>query len=64
MLTEIKTHNMRAENFSFIWGLTEGYSLEDSLSDSSEELFQRGRGEVSIYVILEKRIHAIRHTSW
>ena len=36
---------------SFIQGLTEDGSLGDSLSDSSEILFQRGRGEASLYVI-------------
>ena len=29
----------------FIWGQNEDYSSADSTSDSSEELFQRGRGE-------------------
>lgn len=32
----------------------EDYSLEDSISDSPEKLFQRGRVKVSIYVILLK----------
>ena len=43
-----KTHNIRVVSFSIIQGLTEDYSLGDSLSDSSGELFQRGRGAASV----------------
>ena len=41
----------------FYWGRNKDYSLEDSISDSSEKLLQRGRrwvGKVNIYVILMK----------
>ena len=39
----------------FYLGQNEDYSLGDSILDSSEKLFQRGRGEkVSIYVVLVK----------
>ena len=33
----------------FVWNLTENYSLGDSLSESSAELFQRGKGGARIY---------------
>ena len=33
--TEKRTHNMRAMSFRFIEGLTEDYSLGNSLSESS-----------------------------
>ena len=40
----------------------EDYSPGGSLSDSSKKLLQRGRGNVSIYVILVKReVHVTRH---
>ena len=42
---EIKMHSVGALSVTYIWRLTEGYSLGDSLSDSSEELFQRNKGE-------------------
>ena len=47
-------HSMRDVSFSLIWGLTEDYDPGDSVSDGSEELLGRGRGEASVYVILEK----------
>lgn len=50
--------------FSFLGGLTEDYSLEDSLSVSSDERLQGQNGDVSIYVIVVKRIRAIKDTSW
>ena len=43
MSTWKKTHKVRAENFSFTWGLTEDYSPGDSLSDNPGELLQRGK---------------------
>ena len=46
---------------SFIWGFTEDYSPGVSLSDSSEELCQRGEGEASIYRILAKGYIQIKH---
>ena len=39
----------------FYWGQSEDYSLGDSSSDSSEKLLQRGRGGISMYVVLVKR---------
>ena len=39
---------------SFIWGQNEDCSSEDSISDSSDKLLQRGSGKDSIYVILVK----------
>ena len=44
MLTK-KTHNLKAVSYALFQDLTEDYSLGDSLSDSSEELFQRGKEE-------------------
>ena len=41
-------------------GLTEDYSLEDSLSVSSDELLQGHNGDISIYVIVVKGIRAIK----
>ena len=43
--TDIKIHNVRAMSLSFIAGLIKDYSPRYSLSDGSEELFQRGKGE-------------------
>ena len=43
VLTEKSIQHEGCE-FSFIWGLTEDYSLGDSLSGSSEELLQRVGG--------------------
>ena len=46
-----------------IWGITEDYSLGDTLSDDSEELFQRSSGGDRIYRSLfenktkEKKMH-------
>ena len=39
---------------SFIWEQNEDHSLGDSISDSPDKVLQRGRGTVSIYVILVK----------
>ena len=39
----------------------EDYSLEDSISDSPEKLFQRGRVKVSKYVILLKGKYGNKH---
>ena len=49
-----KTDKVRAVSFCFTWGLTKDYSQGNSLSENSEELLQRGKGEVSLYVILAK----------
>ena len=46
---------------SFIWGQNEDCSSEDSISDSSDKLLQRGSGKDSIYVILVKGgVHAVK----
>ena len=39
-------HSVKAVSFSFIWGLTENYSLGDNLSDSSQEPLRRGVGRL------------------
>ena len=51
LVTEVKTHDVRATGFSFIWELTEYYSQRENLPGSSEELLRiggvgdrRGRG--------------------
>ena len=44
-------HKVRVK---FYLGQSEDYSLGDSISASSEKLLQRGRGKVSVYVILVK----------
>ena len=61
--TEGKTRNMRAVSFSFTWELTEDYSLGDSLSYSSEELLQRGRGRNQHICDFGEGVCAIKHTS-
>ena len=44
-------------------GQNEDYNLGSSILDSSEIPWQRGRGKVSIYVILVKgEIHPAKHT--
>ena len=45
-------------------GPYEDCSLGDSLSESSEELLQIGRREVSIYMIFVKGVYAVKHTFW
>ena len=49
MSTEKNLHNLKVENYDLFGGLTEDYRLGYSLSDSSEELFKRGKERASIY---------------
>ena len=49
---------------NFLMGPNQDYSQGDNLSDSSEELLQKGRGEVSIHMILVKSIREIKHIFW
>ena len=44
-----KTNNLKASGYGLFTNLSEDYSLGDSLSGSSEELFQRGKGRANIY---------------
>ena len=44
MLTEKNTHLKKVRSYVLFGDLTEDYSLGVNLSDSSEELFQRGKG--------------------
>ena len=44
-----KMHNLKFENYALFSGHAEDLSLEDSLSYSSEGLFQRGNGGARIY---------------
>lgn len=39
-----KMHNLKVENYILCGKLIENYSLGDSLSESSEEMVQRGKG--------------------
>ena len=39
-------HSLKVVSEALLEDLTEGYNLGDSLSDSSEELLQRGKGGV------------------
>ena len=58
---EKKKHNIESCEL-FHLGHNEGYSLGDSISESSEELPYRGRAGVSINRILVKwEIDAIKH---
>lgn len=56
-----KVHNGRVVNEILFRAKCEDYSLEDSISDSPEKLFQRGRVKVSIYVILLKGKYGNKH---
>ena len=40
-------HSLKVVSEALLEDLTEGYNLGDSLSGSSEELLQRGKGGVS-----------------
>ena len=42
-------HNLKVENYVLFGGLAENLSPGDSLSDSREGLFQRGKGGPGIY---------------
>ena len=44
-----KKHNIKAENYVLFGIFSEDLSLEDSLSDHSEGLLQKGKGEARIY---------------
>ena len=54
MSTEIKNAHRESCVSFFFHGLIEDYSPGDSLSDSSEEMLQRGREEARICVILAR----------
>ena len=42
-------HNLEVENYVLFGEFSEDVSLEDSLSDCSEGLFQRGKGGTRMY---------------
>ena len=48
----------------FYWGQNEDYSLGDSISESSEELLQRGRRKVSVICDFSEGGRAVKHTCW
>ena len=57
-------HNLKVDNYVLFSGHIEDLSLGDSLSDSSEGLFQRGKGEVRIYRSSNKQTnknHVVEH---
>ena len=56
-----KVHNVRVVNEVLFGAKCEDYSLEESISDSPEKLFQRCRVKVSIYVILLKAKYGNKH---
>ena len=57
--------NIRAWASILFGDLTKYYSLEDYLSDSSEEMLQRGREGANIYMNFSGwEIHVVKHTSW
>ena len=43
-------HNLKVENYVLFSRHAEDLSLRDSLLDSSEGLFQRGKGRARIYI--------------
>ena len=49
MFTEKKLHSFTFVSHVLFGDLTEDYSLGNSPSDNSEELFQRGNGEGRMY---------------
>ena len=50
---------------SVLLGANEDYSQGDSISDSSEELLQRGRGARSVLPMISvKGVRAVRHPLW
>ena len=42
-------HNLKVKNYVLFRGLSEDIRLEESPSDGSEVLFQKGKGETRIY---------------
>ena len=50
LLTEKKMHNLKVENYGFLFdGISEDLSLGSSFSDSSEGLLGRDEGGAGIY---------------
>ena len=49
LLTEKKMQNLKIENYVLFGRLSEGLRLEGNLSDSPEEVLQRGKGGARIY---------------
>ena len=43
------SHNLKVASYVLFRDLSEDYSPGDSLSESSEEMFQRGEGGATIY---------------
>ena len=54
MSTEKKMHNLKVASHILFRDLTEDYILGDSLSDSSEELFQRSKGGLEYWGVFGK----------
>ena len=49
LLTEKKMQNLKVENYVLFGRLSEGLRLEGNLSDSREEVLQRGKGGARVY---------------
>ena len=59
MSTEKKMQNLKVENYVLFGRFSEDLSPEDSLSDRSEEVLQRGKGGARIH-----RSFATKRGSW
>ena len=54
-------HNLKLDNCVLFGRLTENYSLEHSLSDSSEGLFQRGREKPGYTSVFAGEKNVVEH---
>ena len=62
MATEKIMHSLKVEGYVLFRDITEDYILGNSLSDSSEEQFQRGKGGARIYGSFSwKKTHVVKH---
>ena len=59
--TEKKMHNLKVENYALFGGHTEDLNPGDSLSDSSEGLFQRGKSRARTYRCFCKKAQVLKH---
>ena len=60
----MKTHNVRAVSFHFIWGFSGDYSPGDSLSDNSVQLLWRSMiFQHSLYLVRTKNVKQVRDIS-
>ena len=52
-------HNLKVKNYVLFGGFSEDVSPEDSLSDHSEGLLQRSKGEARIYRSFGNKIQVV-----